>query len=113
MSFLNDHSTPPTNRKNILMKIKKKNIRPKHSLQTEGIDRNIFWLVIIIILITDLLLMYTAFPAIDNMMAAGMDPGRADSPLMFKVTMLVIIDIFLFVTLYMFFSRRQAKNRKK
>ncbi len=88
------------------MKIKKKVKFHKVSSPKKGKERNIFSLVILFILLTDLLLMLYAVPGIDDMMATSLEPDSAEKALMFKTTLVIVIDVFLFVTLFMFLSRR-------
>ncbi len=95
------------------MKIKKKTIKQKAVSPAGGNERNIFSLVILIILLVDLLLMLAAFPAIDDMMATSLEPDSAERALMFKTTLVISIDVFLFVTLFMILSRRSSKKRKE
>lgn len=101
------------------MKIKKKGNKKgqgKKAPQKSGpeglTDRMNFIIVIGVILLVNVLLYFTAFPALDGIAAVDDKPDAASRIIFVKLTVTVVTDAIIFVTLSMILSRRSA-NRKK
>ena len=100
------------------MKIKKKGKKkgqkkkaPQKSGSAGLTDRTNFFIVIGIILLVNLLIYFTAFPTFDDMAAIGSNPDAESRATFIKLTVIVVTDAFLFVTLSMVLSRRSAKRK--
>ena len=96
------------------MKIKKKSKNRKAApkpLPVNQNDRTNFFIVIAVILVVNILLYFTAFPKFDDIAAADLKPGSASRASFFKIIVIVVTDIFLFITVSMTLSRR-SKNVK-
>ncbi len=90
------------------MKIKKRKAAAK-TLPIKQNDRRDFFIVIGIVLLVNLLIFLTAFPAFDDIVAADLNPDAASRATFLKLTVIVVTDIFLFVTLSMILSRRKKR----
>ena len=93
-------------------KIKNKKASPG-TLPAENSDRRNIIIVICIILLVNILLYFTAFPMFDNIAAADLKPNAASRASFFKIIVIVVTDIFLFITVSMFLSRRAIRNKKQ
>ena len=96
------------------MKIKKKSKNKKAApkpLPVNQNDRMNFFIVIGIILLVNILIYFTAFPKFDDIAASDQNPGSASRASFFKLIVIVVTDIFLFITVSMILSRR-SKNVK-
>ena len=89
------------------MKIKKKKAVSKKTLSIGQNDRMNFYIVIGVIILVNILLYFTAFPTFDEIAAADMRSGAASRASFFKIIVIVVTDIFLFVTVSMCLSRRK------
>lgn len=102
------------------MKIKKKSKKKSKNkkaaaIKTLPIDNSDRWNLFIvtgIILLVNILIYFTAFPTFDDIAAADQNHDAASRATFVKLTVIVVTDIFLFVTLSMILARR-AKDRKK
>ena len=92
------------------MKIKKRKATTKKSLAREQSDRKNFFIVIFVILLVNILLFFTVFPKLDDIAAIGSNPDASSRATFIKLTVIVVTDAFLFVTLSMILSRRSSKN---
>ncbi len=90
------------------MKIKKKTHGKKTS--SGGRERKIFFKVILIILLVDVLLLAIVFPNISDILSPELDPGSAYSTQSSAAMIIILIDIVLFIPLYMTLTRISAKR---
>jgi len=95
----------------IKKKSKKKEAAPK-TLPPNQNDRMNFFIVIAVILVVNILIYFTAFPKFDDIAATDLKPGSASRADFFKIIVIVVTDIFLFITVSMTLSRRSAKRNK-
>jgi uncharacterized membrane protein YhaH (DUF805 family) len=102
------------------MKIKKKSKKKSKNMKAapkplpvNQNDRMNFFIVIGIILLVNILIYFTAFPKFDDIAAADLKPGSASRASFFKIIVIVVTDIFLFITVSMTLSRRSARHKKQ
>ena len=93
------------------MKIKKRKAVTKKSLARKQSDRRNFFIVVCLILLVDILLFFTALPKLEDIAAIGSNPDAESRATFIKLTVIVVTDTFLFVTLSMVLSRRSAKRK--
>ena len=95
------------------MKIKKKKADVQKKLPVEQTDRRNFFIVVCVILLVNILIYFTAFPILEHMAADRHGSYSAEGSVFLKITVIVVTDIFLFVTLLMILSRSSSKNIKR
>lgn len=94
------------------MKIKKKKRSIKKAVSHKQSDRTNFYIVAGVIVLVNILIYFTAFPAIDSVTAPAPGSGSSQGSFFVKAATMIAADIFLFVTLSMILSR-MSSNRKK
>jgi len=92
------------------MKIKKKTIVSKQKVLEKDKERKALYLVILIIVIVDVLLFLGIFPAIEDKIVSAAKDSSVDITAVSKASLVILIDIVLFVSLFMIISRMMKKR---
>jgi len=92
------------------MKIKKKTTVNKNKSLENNNERKALYLVVLIIVIIDVLLLYGVFPVIEDQIVSSAKDSTVDITAVSKAALLILIDIVLFVSLFIVFSRVLKKR---
>ena len=92
-------------------KIKKKAVQKKR-MDMHDNERTAVFAAVAVVIIVDVLLFLMAFPMMDASMPVTEDYGSGGI-MVFKIIVVMVVDIALFIPIYMALSRRSKTDRKK